>query len=209
MNIISFEGPEGVGKTTISKALIEKISIEKASIKKLENFSIEYYREPMFFREEIFANNIMNYEYLFLLFSVSRKKMLQQINKNANLIIIDRYIDSTLVYQFLLPFYKKNTSEHFDLSLFFKVNKELVFGNDENFFPLITFILEAEIDDLRKRNVQKSFDKVDDKIIQDLYRLLPYIYPNRIFYYFNTSLQSKDEIVEKIMEVLTKNALFL
>lgn len=202
MNIISFEGTEGVGKTTICNLLIKKINQQFGNSKK-----VQYYREPMFLREEIFSNNIENYEYLLLLFLASRKKLLQQLDPHSDLIIIDRYIDSTLIYQILLPYYKKNKQTTIDIKLFLDIQKKIIFENNSEFLPTITFVLEADIEDLKKRKIEKSFDNVDDQIIQNLYKLLPYIYPNRIFHYFNTSRNSPEEITSKIMEVLQKNAL--
>jgi len=192
MKIISFEGVEGVGKTAIITSLLENL--------REKGLKVEYYKEPMFFREEIFSRSIEDYEYLFLLFSTSRKKMLENINKKADLVVIERYIDSTLVYQFLLP---KAKGKKADTKLFFNLTDKIVFSNNKNFYPLITFVLEADIEDLKKRKIDKSFN-TDDEVIQKLYKFLPHIYANRRFVYLNTSKESKEEIVEKVLQEVNK-----
>jgi len=187
MKIISFEGVEGVGKTTIITSLLEKL--------KDRGLKVEYYKEPMFFREEIFSKSIEDYEYLFLLFSASRKKMLENINKEADLVIIERYIDSTLVYQFLPLQLKGKTLE---LKFFTDFIENIIFEGNKDLYPLITFVLVADKKDLRKRKITKTFDTNDD-LIQKQYCLLPYLFPKRMFVYLNTSKRSKEKIVEEVL----------
>jgi len=196
MNIISIEGADGSGKSTISSILYNKL---KSSGK-----NVEKYHEPLFFTEEIYNTDISNSKYLFLLFLTSRKKLIQNIKSEKNKILIfDRYIDSTVVYQVLFE-------KVIDFNTFIHLHKEIIFEG-KDLFPDITFILEANIDDLKKRIIQKNrsklFDKSNIEYIQDLYRKLPYLFSNRIFYFFNTSENSPEYVANQILKIINRKIL--
>lgn len=105
MNIkfITFEGGEGSGKTTIIKRLVEDL--------KNNNINCVVTREPggskisEQIRNVILSVDNKNMDYMTeaLLYAASRKQHLEEIVKpaidNGNVVICDRYLDSSLVYQ--------------------------------------------------------------------------------------------------------------
>lgn len=105
MNIkfITFEGGEGSGKTTIIKRLVDDL--------KNNNINCVVTREPggSKISEQIrnvilnVDNKNMDYMTEALLYAASRKQHLEEVVKpaiaNGNLVICDRYLDSSLVYQ--------------------------------------------------------------------------------------------------------------
>ncbi len=104
---ISFEGPDGCGKSTIIKALIIKLQ------KKFNNFNIVATREPggnnNVIAEDIrnIVLNKMDYKIVpraeALLFAASRAQhvddfILPHLDK-GDIVLCDRFIDSSLIYQ--------------------------------------------------------------------------------------------------------------
>ncbi|MCH3962336.1 MAG: dTMP kinase [Solobacterium sp.] len=100
---ITFEGPDGSGKTTVSKAVCERLS--------KEGYTVQYTREPggSDIAEQIRkiildpANTDMDVRTEALLYAASRRQHLMDIvlpalNKGIN-IISDRFVDSSLAYQ--------------------------------------------------------------------------------------------------------------
>lgn len=101
---ISFEGGEGLGKTTLTKRLSEEL--------RGNNYNVRLLREPggTLLGEEIRhtlkhsdANKGMVSETELLLFNASRAQLVQEIIRPAlaagEVIICDRFYDSTLAYQ--------------------------------------------------------------------------------------------------------------
>jgi len=103
INFITFEGGEGSGKTTIIKRLVDDL--------KNNNINCVVTREPggSKISEQIrnvilnVDNKNMDYMTEALLYAASRKQHLEEVVKpaiaNGNLVICDRYLDSSLVYQ--------------------------------------------------------------------------------------------------------------
>ena len=100
---ITFEGPDGSGKTTVSKQVYEKLNKRF-----LNNDKVIYTREPggTEIAEKI-RDVIVNYDIdsrtEALLFAASRsehiwKKIMKAKNENK-IILCDRFVDSSLVYQ--------------------------------------------------------------------------------------------------------------
>lgn len=100
---ITFEGPDGSGKTTVSKAVVKKLSEE--------GYSLIYTREPggSEIAEQIRnvildpQNTLMDARTEALLYAASRRQHLVEIVKPAMAqgitVISDRFIDSSLAYQ--------------------------------------------------------------------------------------------------------------
>ncbi|MCS7165379.1 MAG: deoxynucleoside kinase [Candidatus Calescibacterium sp.] len=199
-SIISIEGVDGSGKTTISNLLYQRISYS------FPNLNIQKYHEPMFFNHEIYQTSIESSRYLLLLFLTSRKKLIQQVNPNeGQLVIIDRYVDSTFVYQCLFQ-------KAIDFETLMYLHEKIIFEDKLCYWPDITFILEANSQDIKNRIKQKNnsklFDNCEIEHIMYLYRNLPLIFPNRVFYFFNTSNLSESKIVETMFEIIVKKSLF-
>lgn len=199
MNIISIEGTDGTGKTTISKLLFQKLK------ENLSEKNIEIYKEPLFFKQEIFNTNIQNPSYLLFLFLTSRTKLIQNLKIGNKIIIMDRYIESTLVYQVLLQ-------KIIDFETFLYLHQKIIFQNNNNFWPSLTFILEANTNDIKKRIKQKNntklFDNYEIQTIQNLYKMIPHILSNRIFYFFNTSEKNPYTIVDEMIQII-KNKIII
>jgi dTMP kinase len=100
---ITFEGPDGSGKTTVSKAVCERLS--------KEGYAVQYTREPggSDIAEQIRkiildpVNTDMDVRTEALLYAASRRQhlvdiVLPALNKGIN-IISDRFVDSSLAYQ--------------------------------------------------------------------------------------------------------------
>lgn len=192
MYIVSIEGVDGSGKTTVASLLFKELT------KCFLDFVVELYHEPAFFTTEIYSTNIHNSKYLTLLFLLSRRKLLQSIKKEKNkIIILDRYIDSTLVYQVLMQ-------KVIDFRNFIYIHQKLIFDFSE--FPDITFVLHANVKDIEKRIKEKQnhklFDKENLQFIQDLYKKIAFIFSNRLFYFFDTSTTDANKIVEEMLKII-------
>ncbi len=100
---ITLEGPDGSGKTTVSTLLVEQL--------KKENYKVLLTREPggIDISEQIRniildpKNTTMDYRTEALLYAAARRQHLiekvQPAIKNGYIVICDRFIDSSLVYQ--------------------------------------------------------------------------------------------------------------
>ncbi|RIP32656.1 dTMP kinase [Staphylococcus gallinarum] len=97
---ITFEGPEGSGKTTIMKAVADKLQ---------QDYQIVMTREPggvktgEKIRELLLDGDAMDERTEALLFAASRREHLvgkvMPALENGNIVLCDRYIDSSLAYQ--------------------------------------------------------------------------------------------------------------
>lgn len=202
LDIIAFEGVDGVGKTTIMSVVYQKL----LNYINDNNQKILRYAEPSYFKElieELKEDNIS----LLLLFLLSRRKLLQNIKKEIErekkpiLVLLDRYIDSTIVYQIL---YNK-----LDLKTFLQF-QDIIFFENQNNYPLITFIFKAEINEIIKRIKLKTNKFLFDKdleikrieLIQDLYLKLPQIFANRVFYIIDTTNETIESISNKVFDII-------
>ena len=100
---ITFEGPDGAGKTTVSKAVVDKL--------KEDGYAVMYTREPggSQIAEEIRnvildpANTAMDARTEALLYAASRRQHLIEIVlpalEKGITVISDRFVDSSLAYQ--------------------------------------------------------------------------------------------------------------
>jgi len=136
--LITFEGIDGVGKTTQINLFLEK----------LKNNNLEYnlFREPggTPVSEEIRNilldnnNNVSSLtETLLFLAARSdlvRKKIKPSLDKNNLYVICDRFLDSTLAYQ--------SFGRGIDLKLIQSLTNAVV----ENIIPSITFLLDCNLD---------------------------------------------------------------
>lgn len=102
--LITMDGCDGSGKTTFAKMLQEKLQ------KRYSNRSVRYFREPGGTpASEMIRNICVNIqtcnETELLVFMAARMELLHTVRphlSNGEIIIFDRYIDSTYVYQGLM-----------------------------------------------------------------------------------------------------------
>lgn len=155
--IISFEGIDGSGKTTIAKHTEQEL--------KKMNFPVLYTEEPTnssigkIIREVVLSANSVQLTPFAqaLLFTADRSyhvnTVIFQAIKDKKIVILDRFIDSTLAYQ--------GENEEI-LDLIAKINEVAT----ESIQPDITFLLDIEPELALKRlkNISKkkdSFEKLD------------------------------------------------
>ena len=134
---ISFEGVDGVGKTTQINLFLEKL--EKL------NFDYQLYREPggtsLSERiREILLNNNNNISSITetLLFLSARsdlvdKNIIPLVKKDKSFIICDRFFDSTLAYQ--------SYGRGINMDLVKIITDEIL----QNYIPSTTFLLDCDI----------------------------------------------------------------
>ena len=136
--LISFEGVDGVGKTTQIKLFLEQ----------LKNNNMDYllFREPggtilsEKIREILLDNNndISNLSETLLFLAARadlvRKKIEPNLQGGQSYVICDRFLDSTLAYQ--------SYGRGIDLELV----KSITTKATNNLFPSTTFLLDADID---------------------------------------------------------------
>ncbi|MDD5689694.1 MAG: dTMP kinase, partial [Caldisericia bacterium] len=175
--IISFEGIDGSGKTTIAKNI--EFELNK------RNFKVFYTEEPTnsqlgkAIRDLVLLNKNIKLSPFSqaLLFTADRNYHVDCVIKNAleykNIVILDRFIDSTLAYQ----------GENEDLmNMISKIN-EMAVGF---FMPDITFLLDLEpalalkrIEEIDKE--EDNFEKLNFLTsVRERYKLIAYNNKERI-----------------------------
>ena len=155
MNVISFEGFEYSGKST-------QINLLKKYFKK-NNIKCSFTREPggnkdlEKIRKIILKSNFDNLS-LILFFFASRFSLLSSI-KPKNILVFDRFFDSTYAYQ-------KYTLKDKNLIL------ELIEQIDKKFIPKLTFYFKIDKKTLLKRKKQRGIsNKFDEKYMGEFSRI--------------------------------------
>ncbi len=155
---ITFEGPDGSGKTTVSTAVVEKL--------KEAGYPVLYSREPggSLIAEQIRdvildpKNTAMDARTEALLYAASRRQHLKEIiepalDKGIN-VICDRFIDSSLAYQ--------GYGRHIGAEEVYRINEFAI----ENHMPDKTIFLKISAEDGLKRIQNRSFlDRLDQESI--------------------------------------------
>lgn len=97
---ITFEGPEGSGKTTVLKAVVEKLAQHYDVISTREPGGVPTGEE---IRKVVLEGNQMDIRTEAMLFAASRREHLVEkvmpALRNNQIVLCDRYIDSSLAYQ--------------------------------------------------------------------------------------------------------------
>lgn len=151
---ITFEGPDGSGKTTISTAVTEKL--------KEMGYDAIYTREPggIDIAEQIRnvildpKNVTMDAKTEALLYAASRRQHLVEkvipALKKGQIVICDRFVDSSLAYQ--------GYARHLGIENVFRINEFAIEGH----FPDITIFLNLGYEDGLKRIEKRAFkDRLD------------------------------------------------
>lgn len=107
-NLVVIEGPDGVGKTTIAKSIVENLNAQDIKAKYVKEpggtsligqairqvfiDDTEVLKEPHLMLPAFVASMILTLDTI--------------INNPETLFIMDRYIESSIIYQYMVPFYK-------------------------------------------------------------------------------------------------------
>ena len=154
MKIISFEGIEGVGKST-------QISLLKEYLEN-QNYLVEIYREPGSTNigeniRDILLNNtnqLSNEAELLLMFAARAELINQKINvSKADYILLDRFYDASVAYQG----YGRNLSKTLieELIVFIKCP-----------MPQLSFLLDISVEEGFSRKVNDIKDRIESSGIE-------------------------------------------
>ena len=154
MKIISFEGIEGVGKSTQISLLKEYLESKK--------YLVEIYREPGSTItgekiRDILLNNssqLSDKAELLLMFAARAELINQKINKSkADFILFDRFYDASIAYQG----YGRNLSKTFinELTLFIECP-----------VPNLSFLLDISVEEGFSRKTNDTKDRIESAGIE-------------------------------------------
>ncbi|SJZ43879.1 dTMP kinase [Anaerorhabdus furcosa] len=156
---ITFEGPDGSGKTTVSKGVYDKLIAN--------GIDAIYTREPggIEIAEKIRdiildpKHTTMDAKTEALLYAASRRQHLVEKVKPAleqgKVVICDRFVDSSLAYQ--------GCGRHLGIDEIWSINNFAI----EGFMPVKTIYLDLSAEDGLKRIENREFkDRLDQETIQ-------------------------------------------
>lgn len=145
--IYSFEGVDGCGKTT----LIDKVY----TTLRMWNLPVVRLAEPTgIYRDLLKSGKVNNFAERFYVLMACRARMQVEYMKNENnIVLLDRYIHSTLAYQPL----------QFDIT-----QEEILKLNSDCEMPEITFWLNTPLDICMQRLDKRGRDE-DDKFSDEFY----------------------------------------
>ncbi len=193
---VSFEGPEASGKS--SQILLLKKYLDKKNIPNIVS------REPggTKFSEKLrklilsSKSKIGNIEEILLLMASRSDHINKIIIPNLmkkKIVILDRYADSTFVYQGYV--------NGFGIGKTKKLHKELL----NNFYPDFTFIFNIKtkeiIKRLKKRSIKNKYDKLDILFHRSVIDGYKKISKSKRYYNIDASL-SKNLIHKNIIKIL-------
>ncbi len=197
---ITFEGGEGSGKTTISKLIKEQLENE--------GYQVVLTREPggVDIAEQIrdviidVRNTHMDKKTEALLYAASRRQHLVEkvipALKEGKIIICDRFIDSSLVYQGMGR--NIGVDEVYEMNLFATEN---ILPNRTIFFDIKPELGLRRVYANKDREVNRlDLEKIDfHQKVYDGYKKLLTKYPNRI-----VSIDASQDIHSVYLQVLEK-----
>ena len=162
---ITFEGPDGSGKTTCAKGVYDKL--------KKEGYDVIYTREPggIEIAEEIRniildpKNTKMAARCEALLYAASRRqhlveKVLPALAK-GQIVLCDRFVDSSLAYQ--------GVGRHLGIEEVFAINKFAIEDNMPDFTIYLNVDPEIGLQRIATRNYKDRLDQESLQFHQDTY----------------------------------------
>lgn len=204
---ITVEGNEGSGKTTAVALLKEKL-VELRDENKIE-YNVCLTREPggIKISEEIrkiildTENTNMSLECEALLYAAARAQNVHEVLipklKEKNIVLCDRYLDSSLVYQ--------GYARRLGIDEVYELNKFAIKG----YLPSLTFLLkishEKGIERIKKRGKLNRLDKESldfHKKVEEGYDMIAKKYSDRII--IIDAEQTPNEIVEEMLGYILK-----
>lgn len=162
--LLSFEGIDGSGKTTIINHLVEKLKQRSLSVKVLQEPGTSKMGQQI--RKLLKTSTPRTSLSELLLYEASRADMVETILipslKKYDVVILDRYIDSTIAYQ---GYGNKN-----DIELINKLNQIATKG----ITPDISFFIDVNVEEAKKRRLKRNechndMLDTDDKYANDVY----------------------------------------
>ncbi len=199
--IISIEGADGTGKSSVANFLVKQLEVL--------GFKSLLVREPGSTSVGEYIRNLLLYDWdvkptpqaeLFLYSAARSQLIVEQIVpaiENGKIIVCDRYIDSTVVYQGIVG------------GLGFRKVLRLMEDFFEDYFPDITFVLDSSVEVILKRlsdkdKIESRGDEYLEKVVEG-FRMMARLYPDRmVLVDSNVSLSIvKDLIWKKLQEKLT------
>ena len=193
---ITFEGPEASGKSSQIRLLKKYFKLKKIPFIITREPGGTVFSEKL--RKLILNKNskINNVEEILLLMAARshhiNKVILPNIKK-GRIVISDRYVDSTFVYQGFV--------NNFGINKLKKLHYEIL----DNFLPDHTFLFNLSIEEiitrLKKRKIKNKYDKINLKFHKKVISGYNKISHARRFYKIDAS-QSRDMIHNKILNIL-------
>lgn len=152
MKLISFEGIDGVGKSTVVDAVYEKLSIKGYNVCLLRDPGSSDMGEQLrnLIKSDIPRSKLTN---LFL-YLTARLELVADIESSKNdydYILLDRYVDSTIAYQ--------GYGQGIDLNIINTLNNILLDNN--KYLPDRTYYLFLD-EKTRLERLSKRHDELDD-----------------------------------------------
>jgi dTMP kinase len=200
--LITFEGIDGCGKSTISREVYEEL--------KKKGFDAVWSREPgvtavgQKIREMVLlSSDSMDNMTEVLLFAANRAQHVAEIIapciSEGKIVVLDRYVDSSIVYQ--------GYARQVGMEDVYAINRYAIKG----FLPDITVIIDTPPEIAMKRMKDKNPDRIEkeglsfQKKLQKGFHMLVEFFPQRNFLFVDGSLPVS-EIKNEVMEYIKKIA---
>jgi len=197
---IVFEGVEGTGKSYQINKLHKNLILNKYDAIKTREPGGCYTAEKI--RNLIFSNNSSHFDKLtdFYLMCASRnehiKKFLQTEKKKKNIVICDRFVDSTYAYQVIGNKIDKNLN---------KLNQDHILNG---LTPNLTILLRSDfktvIARIKKRKKKNKFDKLKINFYKKAQNAYLSIAKNNKKYYIFDSSKDTTDLEKKIFNLIIK-----
>ena len=192
---ITVEGVEAVGKTTIVKELKENLSADGYEVVVLRDPGTTKLGE--YLRTFLKENTLTKEEelYTFLTVKASLKKEIIKYKKQNKIILMDRYIDSTFIYQ--------GIRKRFGIENIDRIGREAYIDPD------ITFIIDSDAETIHNRlDERKKLDVIESELnfkkttdMLSYFRDLPKHFPHRNYKILNGN-DTIHNLVEEIRTTL-------
>ena len=197
---IVFEGVEGTGKSYQINKLHKNLILNKYDAIKTREPGGCYTAEKI--RNLIFSHNSSHFDKLtdFYLMCASRnehiKKFLQTAKKKKNIVICDRFVDSTYAYQVIGNKIDKNLN---------KLNQDHILNG---LTPNLTILLRSDfktvIARIKKRKKKNKFDKLKINFYKKAQNAYLSIAKNNKKYYIFDSSKDTTDLEKKIFNLIIK-----